>query len=85
MNWKQRPGTVILIISGEGGFGSVFKGWVDDNSSTAAKPGCGTLIAVKRFNQEGFQGHEEWLVRFTYIHHLLTFTCTLSCLFGFST
>ncbi|XP_040370715.1 receptor-like cytoplasmic kinase 176 isoform X2 [Rosa chinensis] len=58
---------------GEGGFGSVFKGWVDDSSSTAAKPGTGMLIAVKRINQEGLQGHKEWLVSFTrtslaYIH-----------------
>lgn len=53
-----RPDSVL----GEGGFGSVFKGWIDENSLAAAKPGTGTVIAVKRLNQEGFQGHREWLV-----------------------
>ncbi|KAF5737169.1 hypothetical protein HS088_TW13G00047 [Tripterygium wilfordii] len=53
-----RPDSVL----GEGGFGSVFKGWIDQHSLTAAKPGTGMVIAVKRLNQEGFQGHKEWLV-----------------------
>lgn len=53
-----RPDSVL----GEGGFGSVFKGWIDEHSLTATKPGMGSIVAVKRLNQEGFQGHREWLV-----------------------
>lgn len=53
-----RPDSVL----GEGGFGCVFKGWIDEHSLTAAKPGTGTVIAVKRLNQESSQGHQEWLV-----------------------
>lgn len=53
-----RPDSVI----GEGGFGCVFKGWIDEHTFTPAKPGTGMVIAVKRLNQEGFQGHKEWLV-----------------------
>lgn len=53
-----RPDSVV----GEGGFGCVFKGWIDETTLTAAKPGTGIVIAVKRLNQEGFQGHKEWLV-----------------------
>lgn len=53
-----RPDSVL----GEGGFGSVFKGWIDENSLAPAKAGTGMVIAVKRLNQEGFQGHREWLV-----------------------
>lgn len=53
-----RPDSMV----GEGGFGCVFKGWVDENSLTAAKPGTGMVIAVKRLNQEGLQGHKEWLM-----------------------
>lgn len=53
-----RPDSVL----GEGGFGSVFKGWIDENSFAAARPGTGIVIAVKRLNQESFQGHREWLV-----------------------
>lgn len=49
-------------VLGEGGFGSVFKGWMDENTFAATKPGAGVVIAVKRLNQESYQGHEEWLV-----------------------
>ncbi|KAK8581553.1 hypothetical protein V6N12_071772 [Hibiscus sabdariffa] len=61
-----RPDSVL----GEGGFGSVFKGWIDENSLTAAKPGTGTIIAVKRLNPEGFQGHREWLAELNYLGQL---------------
>lgn len=54
-----RPDSVI----GEGGFGSVFKGWIDEHTFAAARAGSGIVIAVKRLNQEGWQGHTEWLVR----------------------
>ncbi|KAK2973402.1 hypothetical protein RJ640_011636, partial [Escallonia rubra] len=46
----------------ESGFGCVFKGWIDKNTSTAAKPGTGMVIVVKRLRQKGYQGHEEWLM-----------------------
>nr|XP_011469764.1 PREDICTED: protein kinase APK1B, chloroplastic-like isoform X2 [Fragaria vesca subsp. vesca]XP_011469765.1 PREDICTED: protein kinase APK1B, chloroplastic-like isoform X2 [Fragaria vesca subsp. vesca] len=55
---------------GEGSFGQVFKGWVDDNTSTAAKPGTGMLVAVKNINREGLQGHEEWLTEIYYLGRL---------------
>ncbi|KAK9059736.1 hypothetical protein SSX86_020440 [Deinandra increscens subsp. villosa] len=58
-----RPDSVL----GEGGFGSVFKGWIDEQSLAAAKPGTGTVIAVKRLNQEGVQGHQEWLTELNYL------------------
>lgn len=53
-----RPDSVL----GGGGFGSVFKGWVDETLLTAAKPGTGLVIAVKKLHQESYQGHREWLV-----------------------
>ncbi|KAJ1406893.1 Serine-threonine/tyrosine-protein kinase, catalytic domain [Sesbania bispinosa] len=61
-----RPDSVL----GEGGFGSVFKGWIDENSLAAAKPGTGIVIAVKRLNQDGFQGHREWLAEVNYLGQL---------------
>ncbi|XP_048236080.1 receptor-like cytoplasmic kinase 176 [Ricinus communis] len=61
-----RPDSVL----GEGGFGSVFKGWIDEQSLTATKPGSGVVIAVKRLNQEGFQGHREWLAEINYLGQL---------------
>ena len=53
-----RPDSVL----GEGGFGFVFKGWIDENTFAPTRPGTGMVIAVKKLNQEGFQGHREWLV-----------------------
>ncbi|KAE9616607.1 putative transferase, protein kinase RLK-Pelle-RLCK-VIIa-2 family [Lupinus albus] len=67
-----RPDSVL----GVGGFGSVFKGWIDEQSLVAAKPGTGVVIAVKRLNQDSFQGHQEWLAEVNYLgqlsyHHLV--------------
>lgn len=53
-----RPDSVL----GEGGFGAVFKGWIDEHTFAAAKPGTGLVIAVKKLNPESFQGHREWMV-----------------------
>ncbi|KAK4756070.1 hypothetical protein SAY87_009827 [Trapa incisa] len=61
-----RPDSVL----GEGGFGCVFKGWIDEQTLSAAKPGTGLVIAVKRLNTEGFQGHKEWLAEINYLGQL---------------
>ncbi|KAI4370599.1 hypothetical protein MLD38_018936 [Melastoma candidum] len=61
-----RPDSVL----GEGGFGCVFKGWIDEQTYTAAKPGTGLVIAVKRLNQDGLQGHKEWLTEIAYLGQL---------------
>ncbi|XP_021903798.1 probable serine/threonine-protein kinase PIX13 [Carica papaya] len=45
-------------VLGEGGFGKVFKGWLDEK--TPGKHGSGTVIAVKKLNSESLQGFEEW-------------------------
>lgn len=47
-------------VLGEGGFGKVYKGWLDDKSP--AKSGNSTVIAVKKLNSESLQGFEEWQV-----------------------
>lgn len=44
---------------GEGGFGPVYKGYVDER----LKPGVrAQAVAVKLLDLEGSQGHKEWLV-----------------------
>ncbi|XP_076886002.1 putative serine/threonine-protein kinase PBL10 [Bidens hawaiensis] len=58
-----RPDSVL----GEGMFGPVFKGWIDEQSYAASKPGSGIVIAVKKLNQESFQGHREWLAEVNYL------------------
>uniref|UniRef100_A0ACD5XQP7 Uncharacterized protein n=1 Tax=Avena sativa TaxID=4498 RepID=A0ACD5XQP7_AVESA len=49
---------------GEGGFGPVYKGSVDDK----AKPGLKAQpIAVKLWDPEGAQGHKEWLAEVIFL------------------
>ena len=67
-----RPDSVL----GEGGFGSVYKGWVDENTLAPCRPGTGIAVAVKRLNQDGLQGHREWLVSIMLLNFML-----LSCEF----
>ncbi|CAH9087367.1 unnamed protein product [Cuscuta epithymum] len=57
-------------LLGEGGFGYVFKGWIDEHTLTAVKPGFGMVVAVKRLKPEGFQGHKEWLTEVNYLGQL---------------
>ncbi|KAL8248471.1 hypothetical protein R6Q59_005339 [Mikania micrantha] len=57
-------------LLGEGGFGYVFKGWIDEFTHLASKPGSGITIAVKKLKPEGFQGHKEWLTEVTYLGQL---------------
>ncbi|KAF9676397.1 hypothetical protein SADUNF_Sadunf09G0134300 [Salix dunnii] len=47
-------------LLGEGGFGQVYKGWLDEKAP--GRIGSGTIIAVKRLNSESSQGFEEWQV-----------------------
>ncbi|GAV69451.1 Pkinase_Tyr domain-containing protein [Cephalotus follicularis] len=61
-----RPDSLV----GEGGFGSVFKGWIDEHSLTPTNPGTGMVIATKRLNQESYQGHKEWLAEINYLGQL---------------
>lgn len=56
-------------LIGEGGFGYVYKGWMDEQTLVAASPGYGMVVAVKILKPEGFQGHKEWLVGF-FLHNV---------------
>ncbi|XP_073219419.1 probable serine/threonine-protein kinase PIX13 isoform X2 [Cicer arietinum] len=51
-----RPDTLL----GEGGFGRVYKGWLDEKNLTPAKPGSGIMVAIKKLNSESTQGFQEW-------------------------
>ncbi|WVZ21396.1 hypothetical protein V8G54_008718 [Vigna mungo] len=48
-----RPDTVL----GEGGFGRVFKGWIDSNTFKPSRVGVGIPVAVKKSNPDSLQGH----------------------------
>lgn len=55
---------------GEGGFGSVYKGWMDKQSLRPAKLGYGIEVAVKRLNRDSLQGHKEWLSEINFLGQL---------------
>ncbi|XP_042515886.1 probable serine/threonine-protein kinase PBL3 [Macadamia integrifolia] len=57
-------------LLGEGGFGCVFKGWVDEQTLAATKPGSGMVVAVKKLKPDGFQGHKEWVTEVNYLGRL---------------
>lgn len=54
-------------VLGEGGFGIVYKGYIDEN----VRPGLKALpVAVKVLNQDGLQGHKEWLAEVIFLGQL---------------
>ncbi|WOL09411.1 putative serine/threonine-protein kinase PBL3 [Canna indica] len=57
-------------LIGEGGFGYVYKGWVDEQSLAPSKPGHGMIVAIKKLKRESFQGHKEWLTEVNYLGQL---------------
>ncbi|XP_047329949.1 serine/threonine-protein kinase PBL34-like [Impatiens glandulifera] len=58
-------------LLGEGGFGCVFKGWINETGTTPVRPGAGITVAVKTLNHDGLQGHKEWLAEVNYLGDLL--------------
>ncbi|KAH1114539.1 hypothetical protein J1N35_007917 [Gossypium stocksii] len=48
-------------LIGEGGFGYVYMGFVDEQTLSAASPESGMAVAVKKLSPTGTQGHEQWL------------------------
>ncbi|XP_065851553.1 probable serine/threonine-protein kinase PIX13 isoform X2 [Euphorbia lathyris] len=57
-------------VLGEGGFGKVFKGWLDDKTTGKPGTGTGTVIAVKKLNSESLQGFEEWQSEINFLGRL---------------
>ncbi|XP_031382563.1 probable serine/threonine-protein kinase PBL17 isoform X2 [Punica granatum] len=55
------------LIIGEGGFGIVYKGVIDDRVRQGYKT---TQVAIKELNPEGFQGDREWLAEIIYLGQL---------------
>ncbi|XP_061375875.1 serine/threonine-protein kinase PBL34-like isoform X1 [Gastrolobium bilobum] len=58
-------------LLGEGGFGCVFKGWIEENGTAPVKPGTGLTVAVKTLNHDGLQGHKEWLAELNILGDLV--------------
>ncbi|KAL8048756.1 hypothetical protein ABFX02_07G087800 [Erythranthe guttata] len=50
---------------GEEGIGTVYKGWLNEHTLTAAKPGNGMAVAVKKWDPSS---SHEWLKELTYLN-----------------
>ncbi|XP_066329133.1 probable serine/threonine-protein kinase PIX13 [Miscanthus floridulus] len=61
-----RPDSVL----GEGGFGRVYKGWVDEKTMAPTRNGTGMVVAVKKLNSESMQGYEEWQSEINFLGRL---------------
>lgn len=57
-------------VLGVGGFGTVFKGWVDEKTLTPTKVGTGMVVAIKKLNSESMQGFEEWQAEVNFLGRL---------------
>ncbi|MFS7923244.1 putative protein kinase RLK-Pelle-RLCK-VIIa-2 family [Helianthus anomalus] len=55
------------FLLGEGGFGTVHKGYVDENMRSGLKA---QAVAVKLLDIEGLQGHREWLAEVIFLGQL---------------
>ncbi|KAM7485625.1 hypothetical protein LguiA_001634 [Lonicera macranthoides] len=51
-----------LGVLGMGGFGTVFKGWVNEKTYSPSKVGVGKAVAIKRLRRESMQGLAEGLM-----------------------
>lgn len=68
-------------ILGEGGFGVVYKGVIDENVRPGYKT---TFVAIKELNRGGYQGDREWLVFFLSSFFLFNFFALLLSLYYYS-
>lgn len=57
-------------VLGVGGFGTVFKGWVDEKTLMPTKVGNGMVVAIKKLNSESMQGFEEWQAEVNFLGRL---------------
>lgn len=48
------------MVLGVGGFGTVYKGWVEEKTMLPSKHGTGMMVAIKKLNHESVQGFQEW-------------------------
>lgn len=57
-------------VLGEGGFGTVYKGWLDEKTLSPTKSGFGMVVAVKKMKSESMQGLEEWQSEINFLGRL---------------
>ncbi|KAK7379702.1 hypothetical protein VNO78_34391 [Psophocarpus tetragonolobus] len=55
---------------GEGGFGKVYKGWLDEKTLSPVEAGLGKVVAIKKLNPQGSQGFREWQTEINFLGRL---------------
>ncbi|CAO2041912.1 unnamed protein product [Urochloa humidicola] len=56
---------------GEGGFGRVYRGWVDERTLSPVRNGAGSMpLAVKMLKRESLQGVQEWQTELNFLGRL---------------
>ncbi|KAG8071780.1 hypothetical protein GUJ93_ZPchr0006g44968 [Zizania palustris] len=58
-------------VVGEGGFGRVYKGWVDERAMTPSRSGAGMAVAVKKLDHKSLQGVQEWQSEVNFLGRLV--------------
>lgn len=58
----------VNFLLGEGGFGTVHKGYIDENLRQGFKA---QAVAIKLLDIEDLQGHREWLVRIFLFYYIV--------------
>ncbi|XP_075486401.1 putative serine/threonine-protein kinase PIX13 [Primulina tabacum] len=58
------------MVLGVGGFGTVYKGWVDEKTLEPSKLGTGVIVAVKKLNSASVQGFDEWQAEVNFLGRL---------------
>lgn len=65
-------------LLGEGAFGLVFKGWIDEKTFAAAKWGTGLVVAVKILDQKETLRTKAWLVSIKIFEIYYVYSCYFS-------
>ncbi|CAD6202728.1 unnamed protein product [Miscanthus lutarioriparius] len=63
-------------VLGEGGFGRVYKGWVDEKTMAPTRNNTGMTVVVKKLNSKSMQGYEQWQgLKRSQQHNQSVFSC----------
>ncbi|XP_031400939.1 uncharacterized protein LOC116210923 isoform X2 [Punica granatum] len=65
------------FLLGEGGFGKVYKGWVDEKTLAPSRRDSGIPVAVKKLNPESIEGFNEWQAEMKFVEAEMKFVGTL--------